>query len=151
MIALGATVQVGSARGTRMVPARELITGPLTTSLDPDELIESIRIPRFGPHARASHHKISVQPGDFAESFAVVVIDPARNEVRAVVSGNGQPPMLLAATSRAISAGSKDVSAIKQTVREDMQAMGLDETLSAYDLTLHQTSMVRAAREIWSS
>ena len=154
MIALDAVIHVRSARGARRIAALDLVTGALTTSVAPDELIESIRIPRFDRAARAGFHKICLKPGDFAEALAVVVADPARSEVRAVLSGNGQPPVLMQATARAVSAGGgrgQDSSAIKQAVQEDFRTSGLAATLSPYEVALHQASMVRAAREVSKS
>jgi carbon-monoxide dehydrogenase medium subunit len=152
MVALGATLQVRSARAERKIPASDLITGALTTSISPDELIETIRIPRFDRAARGGYHKISLKPGDFAEAFAAIVVDPARAEVRAVLSGNGLSPVIMTATGRALSGGvnGNGVSAIKQAVRDDFEANGLAE-LEPYESTLYQTSMVRAAREIASA
>jgi carbon-monoxide dehydrogenase medium subunit len=151
MVALGATLRVRSARAERTIPASDLITGPLTTSISPDELIETIRIPRFDHGARASYYKISVKPGDFAEAFAAIVVDPQRAKVRAVLSGNGLSPVVMMATGRVLSAGVNGncAPAIKQALREDLKAKGLTE-LSNYESTLYQTSMVRAAREIAS-
>jgi len=119
IIALGATLQVRSVRAERVIPASELITGALTTSISPDELIESIRIPRF---------------------------DPARAEVRAVLSGNGLSPVIMTATGRAFSTGinSNGASVIKEAVRDDLEAHGFQE-LPSYESKLYQTSMVRAA------
>jgi carbon-monoxide dehydrogenase medium subunit len=146
IIALGATLQVRSVRAERVIPASELITGALTTSISPDELIESIRIPRFDHAARGSYHKISLKPGDFAEAFAAIVIDPARAEVRAVLSGNGLSPVIMTATGRAFSTGinSNGASVIKEAVRDDLEAHGFQE-LPSYESKLYQTSMVRAA------
>src|SRR5262249_41697451 len=153
MIALGATIHVRSAKGLRTTAASDLVTGALTTSLAPDELIETIRILRFDRAARAGFHKICLKPGDFAEALAVIVADPARKEVRAVLSGNGQPPMLMPATARAVSAagGDQDSSGVKRAVQEDFRTSGLDSELSPYETSLHQASMVRAAREVWKS
>jgi carbon-monoxide dehydrogenase medium subunit len=149
MIALGATLEVRSLRAQRLIAASDLITGALTTSISPDELIESIRIPHFDRMARGSYHKISLKPGDFAEAFAAIVIDPARAEVRAVLSGNGLSPVIMTATGRALSAAKNgnDNSVIKQAVRDDLKALGFEQ-LSSYESVLYQTSMVRAAREI---
>jgi carbon-monoxide dehydrogenase medium subunit len=152
MIALGASLNVRSARATRTIAASELIIGALTTSLASDELIESICIPRFDRAARAGYHKISLKPGDFAESFSVIVVDPQRGEVRAVLSGNGLSPSSMTATARALSAGTDGnrAAAIRQAVREDLTAKGFAEP-SSYETALHYASMVRAAREITSA
>jgi carbon-monoxide dehydrogenase medium subunit len=152
MIALGASLNVRSARATRTIAASELIIGALTTSLASDELIESICIPRFDRAARAGYHKISLKPGDFAESLSVIVVDPQRGEVRAVLSGNGLSPSSMTATARALSAGTDGnrAAAIRQAVREDLTAKGFAEP-SSYETALHYSSMVRAAREITSA
>ncbi|MGI9657481.1 MAG: FAD binding domain-containing protein [Gaiellaceae bacterium] len=48
--ALDAEVIVRSVRGTRSVPIDELITGYYETSLEPDELVVNVRVPRLdGP------------------------------------------------------------------------------------------------------
>lgn len=149
MIALGAEIHVCSVRGSRTMAASDLITGALTTSLEPDELIQSIRIPGFDRGSRASYYKSSLKPGDFAESLAVVVSVPSRGEIRAVLSGNGQPPILMSRTAQALSSPTKDrAPAIKLAVREDLYANGGAETFTTYEIALHQTSMLRAAREI---
>jgi carbon-monoxide dehydrogenase medium subunit len=144
MIALGATIQVRSIGGERLIPASELITGPLMTSIAPDELIETIRIPRFDRFARGSYHKISVKPGDFAEAFAAIVKDPARSQTRVILSGNGLSPITMTATGEALTADN-DPAEIKQAIRSDLKASGLEDLL--YEATLYQTSLVRAATE----
>jgi carbon-monoxide dehydrogenase medium subunit len=152
MIALGATLHVRSARAARTIAASELITGALTTCLASDELIESIRIPRFDRAARAGYHKISLKPGDFAESLAVIVVDPQRSEIRAMLSGNGLSPRAMTVTADVLSAGTDGdrTTAIRRAVREDLTAKGFAEP-SSYETALHYASMVRAAREITSA
>jgi aerobic carbon-monoxide dehydrogenase medium subunit len=153
LIALAAVIQVRSTRGNRTIAAPDLITGALTTSLEPDELIEEIRIPRFDRGARAGYHKISLKPGDFAESLAVIIANPERSEVRAVLAGNAQPPILMKTTAQAISAAKakgKCASVIKQAVREDLEAGAVAQP-SSYELALHTASIVRATRELWSA
>jgi carbon-monoxide dehydrogenase medium subunit len=154
MVALGAAVETRSTAGSRTVAASDLMTGALTTSLGPGELLEAIHIPRFDRKARAGYHKIAIKPGDFAESFAIIIDDPARGALRAVLSGKGQPPLLMRRTidtlSRTGGPGSS-MSAVKQSVHDDLEAGGILQTISPYELALHQTSMVRAAREMWSA
>ena len=68
MIALGATIHVRSAKGARTIAAADLVTGALTTSLAPDELIEAIRIPRYDRAARAGYPQDLPQTGRFCRS-----------------------------------------------------------------------------------
>jgi carbon-monoxide dehydrogenase medium subunit len=154
MLALGATIEVRSARGSRTIGALELITGALTTSLEPGELIVTIRIPRLDGQARGAYHKISFKLGDFAESYAIIVVDPAHSAVRAVLAGHRQPPLLMTSTAAVLSSSERKhpgAAAIKQAVREDLRASELSQTLSSHEIALHQASMGRAARQIWSA
>ena len=45
LVALGATVELAGPGGTRSVPMADFVTGPKRTSLDPAELITSVRVP----------------------------------------------------------------------------------------------------------
>jgi carbon-monoxide dehydrogenase medium subunit len=151
MLALQAELDLTSARGRRRIAAAELITGVLTTALEPDEIIEWIRIPRAGPGLRWGHYKISAKPGDFADSLAVVVLDRDRAEARAVLAGRSQTPMLLPQTARAI-AGSRTrpgdkQPAISAALDADLGRGGIAAGLSPHELAIHRASVGRAARE----
>jgi CO/xanthine dehydrogenase FAD-binding subunit len=50
LVALGASVELARAAGTRTLPVSEFLTGPKRTALEPSELIVSVTIPlRRGP------------------------------------------------------------------------------------------------------
>src|SRR5205823_15563 len=55
LLALGAQAVARSIRGERTIPIEELIVGFYETSLEPDELLVEVRVPR-GPH-RAAYRK----------------------------------------------------------------------------------------------
>ena len=151
MMALGAELDLRSTRRRRRIAATELITGVLSTVLEPDEMIETIRIPHAGQGLRWGHYKISAKPGDFADSLAVVVLDRDRGEARAVLAGRSQTPMLLPQTARAI-AGSRTGPGDKQpaiaaALDADLARGGIAATLSPHELAIHRASVGRAARE----
>jgi carbon-monoxide dehydrogenase medium subunit len=151
MIALGAELDIASARGRRRVGAAELVTGVLTTVLEADEMIETIRIPRAEDELRWGHHKIAAKPGDFAESLAVVVIGKKGTGVRAVLAGRSRTPLLLRETARAIAdarAWSSDQRAIlASTLDADLARHGIGSGLSPEDRAIDLASLSRAARE----
>lgn len=60
LLALGATVVLQSAAGTRSLAIDEFITGMYQTALGPDELIVAIEIPIPAPGVRASYVKFQV-------------------------------------------------------------------------------------------
>lgn len=92
LTALGAEAVLVSAKGQRKLPVSQLILGALTTSLSPDEVIESVLVPRLSPAARWGYCKLARKTGELAYALASVVVDRPRN-VACVVSGavEGKP------------------------------------------------------------
>jgi CO/xanthine dehydrogenase FAD-binding subunit len=75
---LDAELSVRSIRGRRSVRARELFTGPMTTSLAPDELIEDIAWPIWREdRVGSAFTEVSIRRGDFAlvSAAAQVALD----------------------------------------------------------------------------
>jgi carbon-monoxide dehydrogenase medium subunit len=66
LLALDASVEAQSSRGTRTVAADELFTGFLSTSLEADELLTAVRVPPWPAHAGWSFHEFNRRSGDFA-------------------------------------------------------------------------------------
>jgi carbon-monoxide dehydrogenase medium subunit len=65
-VALGATIEVQSARGTRKVPADEFYIGPYMTVLEPDELVTAIHYPDWPSGHVTLFREVAQRPGDFA-------------------------------------------------------------------------------------
>jgi aerobic carbon-monoxide dehydrogenase medium subunit len=62
--ALGATLVVRSAGGTRTVPVREFHTGPYETAVGPAEVLTEIRVP-VRPGAGSAYEKVERRAGDW--------------------------------------------------------------------------------------
>lgn len=74
-LALGARLEVTSARGVRTVPAEEFFTGTWTTVLESDELLSAILVPpRTGRRGEAIE-EVARRNGDFALAGAVAVVE----------------------------------------------------------------------------
>lgn len=71
LTALDAQVRVASAEGNRDISVRDLILGPLTTSLAPEELITEIRVALPGAGVGFGIDEVARRPGDFAMVGAV--------------------------------------------------------------------------------
>lgn len=100
MALLDAALLVAGPRGERTVRADALVTGPLSTTLAPDEILVAVRIARLSPDARWAYRKLNRKPGEFAEAIAAVLHDPARGVVRAVIGAtDGAPHVIADATS----------------------------------------------------
>jgi carbon-monoxide dehydrogenase medium subunit len=65
-LALGAVLEVRSARGARRLPAEDLYLGPYATSLEPDELVTAIHFPAPPPGSTPIFREVARRPGDFA-------------------------------------------------------------------------------------
>jgi CO/xanthine dehydrogenase FAD-binding subunit len=78
LAALDARYHVRSSAGTRTVETAEFFHGPLTTALEPDELLVEIEVPAPPPGARMAFAELSRTHGDFAIAGAAAVIAPAR-------------------------------------------------------------------------
>ena len=65
-LALGATIEVRSTRGTRRIPAAEFYLGPYMTTLEADELVTGITFPDWPPGHVTLFCELAQRPGDFA-------------------------------------------------------------------------------------
>jgi aerobic carbon-monoxide dehydrogenase medium subunit len=65
-LALGASVEVRSTRGTRRIAAADLYVGPYTTTLEPDELITALHFPEWPAGTIFLFRELAMRPGDFA-------------------------------------------------------------------------------------
>lgn len=65
-VALGATVEVRSVRGSRRIAASELYLGPYSTTLEPDELITAIDVAEWPSGTVVLFREVARRPGDFA-------------------------------------------------------------------------------------
>ena len=65
-VALGATIEARSSRGTRHVPAGEFYLGPYMNALEADELVTGIIFPDWPKGHRTLFREVAQRPGDFA-------------------------------------------------------------------------------------
>jgi carbon-monoxide dehydrogenase medium subunit len=89
-----------SRRERRTRAAAEFITGPFTTDIHQNELIEAIEIPKPSPEFRYGYFKFCRKAGDFPEASAIVAFDPAKEHARAYLGALDGPPMAFSELSR---------------------------------------------------
>lgn len=75
MIALSASVVATSKRGERIIPIDDLLVGAYTTSLEPDEILTQIRVPRSAGPAGGTYVKLERKVGDFATVAVAVQLE----------------------------------------------------------------------------
>jgi carbon-monoxide dehydrogenase medium subunit len=66
LVAAGATIEIGSARGTRRVPAQDFFRGLFDTALGKGEIVTAIHLPPGAPDVPCKYEKLSLVAGDFA-------------------------------------------------------------------------------------
>jgi aerobic carbon-monoxide dehydrogenase medium subunit len=80
-------------RGERTLAAAEFMLGPLTTALEPDELLTRVTLPEWPADARWGFAEVARRPGDFALAGAACSVVGGRRRV--VVFATGALPQLI--------------------------------------------------------
>jgi aerobic carbon-monoxide dehydrogenase medium subunit len=65
-VALGATIEVRSTRGTHQIAAHDFYQGPYMTALEPDELVTGIVYPDWPSGHVTLFREVAQRPGDYA-------------------------------------------------------------------------------------
>lgn len=98
--ALGATLVVRSAGGSREVAPEDFFEGFFTTSLAADELLTEIRIPAWPAGSHGRFLEVSRRRGDFAQVAVAVVVAMSEGRVaRAGIAVAGAAPSTVQAHS----------------------------------------------------
>lgn len=98
LLGLGGSVEAVSATGSRTIAAADLFLGPLTTALEPGEILTKATLPRFGNDWRWSFRELARQRGAFGLVLVLAGVRLADNgqiaEVSLAIGGcEGQPVM----------------------------------------------------------
>ena len=72
MLAARASVVAQSSSGERTIAVDELLQGPFTTTLEPNEIVTEVRVPDPGPRASGTYLKLERKVGDYATAAVAV-------------------------------------------------------------------------------
>jgi carbon-monoxide dehydrogenase medium subunit len=142
MAALDAQVILRGPRGQRAVPAIDFAVGVYETMRAPDEIITSVRVPRLSARGRWGYSKFCRKSGEFANSIAAVVRDPARDYARVVLGAVEGPPIVLQRASALVSTGG--AGDCEGAIAEDPREHEFDD----YHASLHAAMALRAVRQV---
>jgi aerobic carbon-monoxide dehydrogenase medium subunit len=121
---LGAEVEVASRRGARRVAARDLFLGPLTTALEPDELLVAVVLrDAEGPFGFL---EVERRPGDFA------LVGAAGHRGRLVVFATGAVPQRLARCEAFLREGGRPGPELRALAEAEIEATGDIHAGAAY-------------------
>jgi aerobic carbon-monoxide dehydrogenase medium subunit len=105
-LALGATVEATSPRGTRDIPVDDFFEGLWTTALAEDELLSGVRFPVWTGRVGFAVEELARRHGDFAIAGVAVAVelDDEDRVARAGLGllGLGSTPLRAAATGAAV-------------------------------------------------
>ena len=95
LTALGASLSLRSARGTRRVAMQDFIIGALESVIAPDEMLEAVHVPARSTSARWGYVKSCRKTGEFAHAIGAVLIDPDAGQARIVIGAVEAAPIVL--------------------------------------------------------
>ena len=137
LIAIGAEVTLTSRRGQRRLALAEFVRGAMESELAEDEILDGIRLVKFGKAARAGFAKLCRKTGELAEAIGVAFTDPERG-VRRLVAGATQGRPILIADAPADGALASDPDALRERLR------GAGFAGDAYEFNIHAAALSRA-------
>jgi aerobic carbon-monoxide dehydrogenase medium subunit len=100
LLALDGEVSAEGPDGTRTIAARDLVLGFLTTSLEPDEILTGVRVPKA---SKGAYVKFNRRSQDWAIVGVAAVVDGS--SARIAITGVGAAPVRAEAAERAFSGG----------------------------------------------
>jgi carbon-monoxide dehydrogenase medium subunit len=95
LTALGASLSLCGAAGTRRVAMKDFILGALESDLKPDEMLEAVHVPIMSNTARWAYVKSCRKTGEFAQAIGAVLIDPDVSLARIVIGAVEAAPVVL--------------------------------------------------------
>ncbi len=120
MLAVGGKVVATSSGGERTIPVDELLQGPFTTSLQPNEIVTEVRVPDPGPRAGGTYLKLERKIGDFATVGVAVHLslsDGTVSRAGIALTGVGGTNLSAAEAEQALAGRALDDEAIAEAAR----------------------------------
>jgi len=117
VLALGGEIVLRGPTGERSIPIDEFFLGFLTTALEPNELLTSIRIPALPEHAGVSYQKLANTASGYALVGVAVVLqkdtDGTIASIRIGITGTSDVAYRPAAVEDALIGTNPDLDALK--------------------------------------
>lgn len=145
-LATGAVVHVAGPAGERQIPAGELFTGPLETSLGTGELIVAVDFP---PPARWGFAEFTRRHGDFGVVTAVAA--EVHGQVRLALGGVAGTPVSPAAAAAVLAGGPLTGDRIREAASlaaEEIDPPADSHATAAYRRALTRELATRALAQL---
>ncbi len=139
---LDAEMTLASRRGTRLVPAEDFVIGPLTTCLEPDELLVEVYIPAAG--GRSGFAEVERRSGDFA------LVGAACHNQAIAVFATGARPQRLAEAERFLARGGRAGPELTAIAEREIEATADIHAPAAYRKKVGAQLVNRVVEQAWS-
>ena len=121
LLALNGEVVARGPSGERTIPGAEFFLGPLTTALQPEEILTEIRLPSLPAGASWGFQEVARRHGDFALVGAAAVVARGERghvaEVRLTLFAVGDTPVRATEAEQALAGGEPTSERIEEAAR----------------------------------
>jgi carbon-monoxide dehydrogenase medium subunit len=138
--AFGAEVVIHGPGGRRTMLIEQFMRGVFETALGSEELVTTVRVPRFSREARWGYYKACRKPGEFAHASGAVLHDPARDVARVVLGALEACPVVLNDAHAMFTAPDPDLGA----ARAALVAAGVTDKIAQQ---MHLVALRRALQQ----
>lgn len=157
LLAAEGSVVTAGPNGMRTIPASEFFVGPLTTALEPSELVTAVEIPIADAGEGSAFREFALRHGDFAIAGIGVIVgcDDGGNctRVRIAGCGLGATPVDLSAAARGLVGRSELDDEALRTIAAEVEALveppGDIHASAEYKSELAEILTVRSLRAAW--
>jgi CO/xanthine dehydrogenase FAD-binding subunit len=156
-VVLAAQLVLRSQSRTRTVAARDFFLAPLTTAIEPNELLCEIRFPVASTPTAWGFQEFCRRPGDFAIAAVACQLTLDGNRVctaaSLAVGGAHATPLLVAEVEKALSGSRGEEAALQRAATVVAAAVEPPSDVhgsSEYRRRLVKVLTVRALKEAWS-
>jgi CO/xanthine dehydrogenase FAD-binding subunit len=156
-VTLAASLVLRAERSSRTVPARQFFLGPLTTAIQPDEMLCEIHFPIQTARTLWGFQELSRRPGDFA--IAAVACQIALDEhglcasAALGVAGAHSTPLLISEVDKVLKGSRGDDAALREAAEKAAAAVDPSSDLhgsAQYRRRLVNVLALRALKQAWS-
>ncbi len=150
---LDAEIDIASVRGRRRVHVHDFFVGPLSTALEPDELVVGVDLPNPAPGTAWGFEEFSRRHGDFAIAAAAVTMrrqGERASDVRIAVTGVGDTPLRMPGAERVLEGdGIGRIADAVEAIRGAVEPNTDQHASSDYRRHLVGVLAARAIRAAW--
>ncbi len=152
-VACGATMIAQSPSGTREIPASEFFLDPLTSALNPDEILTGIRIPVAGDGESSAYDKLGRRGGqsDYAVAGAAAWVKRSNGSIeaaRVALAGVGTTPSLAEGVSEALVGTDGSDAAVEAAAQRALEGVTILEDLYGSEEYKSHLAKVYVARAV---